>query len=807
MCLEKFFLKVLAWCKSKWKAITGVSATAAVVTGVLIVFAISSFPALDPNDTNNEGDKWWKYTETLSDAMLNEVNVTLVVYNGSQPLTFFPWFGSSSSCKVSDLRSGSNCQIGGARSLTPSSLNFCVVTDEQSQGCLIVAASNSSGNDAMMMGCINVIGVTATTSYGVGTRWRWGVKNESGTLNIIKNISDDTASDAEARNIQALVLAKNNTAFNSTVRQAASVLLDSYCPDFLGDNFVYFPTAKTGTYNSSRQWNYHPTTGGNSAAAGIDSGSSYFVGYTDNCVALYGCYVHTNSSAYLNAANDCLDVHLEAAQWNSTTGFRYPDGRQGTWTDTSTPVYTCQQACTTAQQNDTADRIRDSVCVVGYLGDISNTTVHPEIWEYCQEKSAAVATACGPTEASRYIYHNGTVFNCEDAYESNGPASYIDLWANTSNLATRHNTIDSKFQEGTQTFNSVSCIGLYSTAFAVTGANLAIGRWDDAYNISSQISVEENVSANTTLYWSCDFETTGCGFDIAPQGGYLNVSSTTMNTDLNMSAFNYSHFSFMAYLQNNSLGAKFAPQTGNGHVWIWGGTGPFNLQIEPNYSTTLSNFPLSTWTEVNITNNHSANNSRICFGGSCAQAAGTFTFNTSSNDIQFTTTYSGADLLIDNMSLYVLPDEIPVYTALPTVSIDSPSNGTSTTNTSIVLTFTAVNYFNSSVPYVVFINDSANATGSASNDTGTQVSLTNLEVGPYTLTVQVTDAADRAVNSSSLYITIQDPAAPDFPLAREGYAECKAGGCYLLNGTLIPVHPTQPVDQYICSLSACAVVS
>ncbi|MBI5047115.1 hypothetical protein HZC07_05305, partial [Candidatus Micrarchaeota archaeon] len=97
----------------------------------------------------------------------------------------------------------------------------------------------------------------------------------------------------------------------------------------------------------------------------------------------------------------------------------------------------------------------------------------------------------------------------------------------------------------------------------------------------------------------------------------------------------------------------------------------------------------------------------------------------------------------------------------PTVTLISPANTTSTTNTSLNFTFNATDAVSTFMNCSLYINNILNATNSSvSNATNTTFNLTGLSVGSYNWTVGCTDNLNNGANSSTSLFTIASSTLP-----------------------------------------------
>lgn len=167
-------------------------------------------------------------------------------------------------------------------------------------------------------------------------------------------------------------------------------------------------------------------------------------------------------------------------------------------------------------------------------------------------------------------------------------------------------------------------------------------------------------SANAQVAkYNCTFDSTSCGFDLAPSGGVLNVTTNTI-ADLNGTSYTWQNYSMYIYCPANALGFKFGPSTGTGSDrWLWECDGvDCNVKNEDSYSLDLAGFPINALTYTQIAFNRSANSTTIDWAGKgSTSSANNFNILSTNDNTQFETSYSGSDCYIENMTMYVLDAE------------------------------------------------------------------------------------------------------------------------------------------------------
>lgn len=102
---------------------------------------------------------------------------------------------------------------------------------------------------------------------------------------------------------------------------------------------------------------------------------------------------------------------------------------------------------------------------------------------------------------------------------------------------------------------------------------------------------------------------------------------------------------------------------------------------------------------------------------------------------------------------------VTVDTAAPNSTVTAPAEGLNSSSPSVDVNFTLRDAVYASIDYTVFLDGTANATGTAANDTLENVTITGLSDGAHTVTVQATDGHGRTANSSTYNFTV-DTSAP-----------------------------------------------
>lgn len=101
---------------------------------------------------------------------------------------------------------------------------------------------------------------------------------------------------------------------------------------------------------------------------------------------------------------------------------------------------------------------------------------------------------------------------------------------------------------------------------------------------------------------------------------------------------------------------------------------------------------------------------------------------------------------------------LSVDTQDPNVTITAPENNSFTSDTTPTITINATDNVDTTLTYIIYVNGSSNANGSASNNTLTNITLSPLSDGYHVILAKVTDDVGRSFNTS-INITV-DATAP-----------------------------------------------
>ncbi|MFH1650069.1 MAG: Ig-like domain-containing protein [Candidatus Woesearchaeota archaeon] len=258
--------------------------------------------------------------------------------------------------------------------------------------------------------------------------------------------------------------------------------------------------------------------------------------------------------------------------------------------------------------------------------------------------------------------------------------------------------------------------------------------------------------SNSSGNFSCELLVDNVGFGI--NATTFNDTSTIITANASLSQGTRLWNVNCTDLENSSTSATWTVNVDTGYPtsnitfpgndsWTTNTTPSINFTITDVYDSML-NYTLFVDGVANLTGNVSNNTvSSLTMG---ATPEGTYTLIMQAED--------EAGNMFNSTALVIHVD-----TANPTSVITSPADNTSTSNTTPAITFTLTDSLDTNLSYVVYVDGSANQTGSALNNTPTVVELSVLGAGVYTVLVQATDSALHSVNSTAIVLTV-DVTAP-----------------------------------------------
>jgi hypothetical protein len=452
---------------------TGTESTGTVTTSVSNAPSAGSSGSylLSPASTGFGGQTRAANYQTLASALTDNPNVVQKVSCSQGTCLWVPWYKSSSSCQVSDLMGGANCDIG----QTPDGQNNCMVTDEFSQAGMVLAMGN---DQAKFDQWVNTVRALKSSKYGSLPVWK-ASRTASGINNQLTSNQDD-ASDATARIIIALYTASNSDYFDSGAKANYKAFADTLAADFVKYDFNH--ACRPGR-NGLQICNW--------LASGAAAGSSGLVGtndysyagyYGDVMLALMAAYRSTGNSQYMNVARDTAETYLLASNYNGASLSVPPKSFK--WdTSSGTPKAVCTNYCTSSQWDD-SDAVRAvSVSKAMYYGRLNGLNLDTDLGKYCEQWTSSAGV-----EQNAYTiqYHfDGTPSSSpQKGYYQNGLGSFLNFYAKQGDLQYKLDEALSHYDAGTRTFDKASCMGVYRATFPIVSLGSAIGRDSKAFGAS-----------------------------------------------------------------------------------------------------------------------------------------------------------------------------------------------------------------------------------------------------------------------------------------------------------------------------------
>lgn len=456
---------------------------------------------------------------------------------------WIPKYTSSTSFdKMSTCGSGSIGQL--------SMDNNYLVTDEFSQVLQLVSMDD---NESRMRWGLNTVKAINASSEGHGSLTEWCVSQQNGLIN--KTHVSDTASDADARIIDALFTCSANTDFSQSLRDDCYNYADAMTQDFVNKNFltVSYESAVTGQTLTSI-----PCGGSNVCTDVTNSGFMYTGYYGDNAIALLKAYKRTGNKTYLEVANNATLFALQASgdstvgYWNySTNSFRAIEGVHHKW-DGGTPLRpVCTNNCGGSWDYSDAPRLT-SLGLYAYQLNRTTDSVPGWLDEYLNDWSRATrssdGSACLTSNAySIQYYTNGTCSGAPNSgYYETGLGSQLTYWTNQSLVSTYLNNAlsGSHYTPSTKKWDTTGEFGVYRQAFPIRSYGVAMGL--DSGSYTSYGSVKGLVSTTkgaTPFYTTNNNPNSTCG-------DMVN-NTCTVSWRVNATGSIGSSYQFFAYVTSN----------------------------------------------------------------------------------------------------------------------------------------------------------------------------------------------------------------------------------------------------------------
>ena len=391
-----------------------------------------------------------------------------------------PWYGTSSSCTVNDLKSGSSCNSGETIDMS----HNCMVTDEFSQVGILVAMGQ---NQQRMDQFFNTVNAIPSTSGQIPA---WRVYRSGTSIEPCRsgiNGNCDTASDATARIIIALFAASNNSYFaNQAQKTRYHELAKNLSAQMVAYETLY--SCKPSSLGHG-QICYWLAAGAGAKSGGFASTDFAYTGYyPDAIIAMLQACAQTGNATYCAVAGNFTLNYLEASKWTGQS-FRVPPGRSFKWVNTSgIPAPSCTNTCN-PDQWDGADAPRAlGMCQANYYAARVGITL-PGLQSYCTQWGNLYMN--NPNSAPYQYYADGqNSVSSQSGYFAQGMQALFQSGGHNAALfaPTLDNAL-SRYSTSRRTFDNQACFGVYTQAFAIRALGFGIGRDEASFPLFAAATV------------------------------------------------------------------------------------------------------------------------------------------------------------------------------------------------------------------------------------------------------------------------------------------------------------------------------
>lgn len=313
---------------------------------LFLLCAIPVYPALVDKNADgpfsgggtNEADYFtlvkdmWEYQDSWGNRTVYQINCTFGTC---------AWNPKSSLSNNNSAMNGAN---GKSKSPYSNTSNF-LVTDEFSQVALVTSMADNGTRMAWVLNTVRWINGTSA-SRGFLPLWCVSIDDANHLLNT--SCTTDTASDGDARILDALLTCSANTNFNASLRDDCYNYSVQMAADFHAKDM--FAITKTYAGDSSQSITRWICGGANVCSAITNSGFMYSGYYGDNAIAMLKACKRTGNLTYCGDSNNMTMQAIQAGG-NSSVGYwdnncRLPQGVHHKF-DSSSPVRpVCTNTCT-----------------------------------------------------------------------------------------------------------------------------------------------------------------------------------------------------------------------------------------------------------------------------------------------------------------------------------------------------------------------------------------------------------------------------------------------------------------------------
>ena len=431
-------------------------------------------PLLDSQDTGVFTENRTSDYQELVDALFATGNVVQELADGS---LWVPWYSTSSSCEETDLKAAGGCDIGDV-----TMTRNCMVTDEFSQVGIVLAMDT---DQERMDGFVTMLD-RIPSAYGSLPSWR--AYRDGETVYACApgvNSNCDSASDADARIIIALLTASTNPSFTEPRRDEYRERGLEMAHDFVTYNLVNECYAAQNTTIC-----YWLAGGPDVAQAGMGANAFAYTGYfADATIAMLSACSVSGNETYCGLANNVSLSYLQAANFNNTE-FTAPPGLNFRWdVSGSEPQAVCTNTCDPISW-DGADAPRAlGMCQALYYASRMNQTLD-RLEPYCQ--ALFDRHMSDPTSAPYQFAPDGSATSVPvTGYFSQGLQSlvYAGLRADYESVI---NQALGHYSMQTRTFDWAACMGVYHPTIVMRSLGMAIDLDSGAYEpLTSQTTEPE----------------------------------------------------------------------------------------------------------------------------------------------------------------------------------------------------------------------------------------------------------------------------------------------------------------------------
>lgn len=391
---------------------------------------------------------------------------------------------------------------GGKTIGTLSMDNHFVVTDELSQFGQMISMGN---NETIMIGFLNTIQALNASSHGYGTLTEWCVGYQNGEWN--KSMVADTASDADARIIDALFTCSSNEQFTNTTRNDCYTQAKTMSEDFYKYNILQ------GSWTSSVDGStisYLGCGGSNVCSAETNNGF-FYTGYVgDNAIALLKACKRTGNNTYCSVADDLILGALQASgntttgYWTSSSGFKTIEGIHYKWDGGNPPRAVCTNNCDQDWDYSDAPRISSLGVyewqrVYNSISGNINLSFYLTDWVNSYDKDGVACVT--DSDYGLKWYANGTCSTHQSGWYELGLGSQLLFGTNESVVYTYLNSAFSKYTNTTYKWDGTGEFGVYRQTFPVRTYGVAMGLDADSYTLFSSLPTGSgNVTLNVSVF-------------------------------------------------------------------------------------------------------------------------------------------------------------------------------------------------------------------------------------------------------------------------------------------------------------------